>query len=400
MTEVERMLDIMEQIQKIQEHTRSIYDAQAKYYETTGELQGVIAYYELEKKAIADQNATLEANIKDIEAQMYAKQAEVAAMSTSSEAYETAAKDLEKLQSTHQSYTKELLSNKTEMENLTKAIKKQQDTIRDMEIDLRKTIYQAIEDREALIERKLQGRITLENEILDLIQKRYEKERDMILENSQAQIDALESERDLLAEQLQLRREQAEEQDKAAQLAELETQYERIVADPTRRKEALDIQKQIKNLREEMAWDLAEKEVEAQQKSIDDQITSIEDYMEYVRNYYDEMFEHPQKLVAEMESIITQTDEYIIEWLKNNSEEYANVTAARATDMENAWGQMLLDMHGALKLYWDEVESIIEQGDEAIINFLVQNSADYKAAGKLQAQAYVDQWMEMLQKLA
>ena len=331
---------------------------------------------------------------------MYAKQAEVAAMSTSSEAYETAAKDLEKLQSTHQSYTKELLSNKTEMENLTKAIKKQQDTIRDMEIDLRKTIYQAIEDREALIERKLQGRITLENEILDLIQKRYEKERDMILENSQAQIDALESERDLLAEQLQLRREQAEEQDKAAQLAELEAQYERIVADPTRRKEALDIQKQIKNLREEMAWDLAEKEVEAQQKSIDDQITSIEDYMEYVRNYYDEMFEHPQKLVAEMESIITQTDEYIIEWLKNNSEEYANVTAARATDMENAWGQMLLDMHGALKLYWDEVESIIEQGDEAIINFLVQNSADYKAAGRLQAQAYVDQWMEMLQKLA
>ena len=54
MTEVERMLDIMEQIQKIQEHTRSIYDAQAKYYEATGELQGVIAYYELEKKAIAD----------------------------------------------------------------------------------------------------------------------------------------------------------------------------------------------------------------------------------------------------------------------------------------------------------------------------------------------------------
>lgn len=140
--------------------------------------------------------------------------------------------------------------------------------------------------------------------------------------------------------------------------------------------------------------------MEAQQKSIDDQITSIEDYMEYVRNYYDEMFEHPQKLIAEMESIITQTDEYIIEWLKNNSEEYANVTAARATDMENAWGQMLLDMHGALKLYWDEVESIIEQGDEAIINFLVQNSADYKAAGRLQAQAYVDQWMEMLQKLA
>jgi len=400
MTEIERMLDIMEQIQNIQNHTKDMYASMAKYYSTTGELQGVIAYYELEKQALADQNATLEANVKDIEARMKAKQAEVAAMDTSSESYKTAASDLEKLQDTYKSYSKQLIDNKTEMESLTKAIKEQQDAIRKMEIDLRNTIYKAIEDREALIERKLQGRITLENEILDLIQKRYEKERDLILDNAQRQIDALQEERDLLSEQLQLRREQAEEEDKRAKLAELEAQYARISADPTRQKEALNIQKQITDLREEMAWDLAEKEVEAQQNAIDDQITSIEDYMEYVRNYYEDLFEHPKKLIEEMESIITQTDDYIMNWLKENSEAYANATAATQKNMANNWEQMLLDMHGALKLYWDEVEEIISKGDKAIIEFLANNSAEYKKAGKLQAQAYVDQWMEMLQKLA
>lgn len=399
-SEVERMLDIMDQIQKFQNHTKDIYSAMAKYYEGTGELQGVIAYYELEKQAIADINATLEANVKDIEAQMHAKQAEVAAMDTSSEAYKDAADDLEKLQSKHQDYTKQIINNKAELDSLTKAIKKQQDAIRQMEIDLRNTIYKAIEDREALIERKLQGRIALEDEILDLIQKRYEKERDMILENSQAQIDALEQEKDLLSEQLQLRREQAEEEDKRAKLAELEAQYARISADPTRAKEALKIQNQIKDLREEMAWDLAEKEVEAQQKSLDDQITSIEDYMDYVTKYYEDLFEHPKKLIEEMQSIITQTDDYIMNWLKQNSEEYANVTIARQQDMANNWEQMLLDMHGALKLYWDEVENIISQGDDAIINFLINNSADFKKAGALQAQAYVDQWTEQLKNLA
>lgn len=399
-TEVERMLDVMEQIQKFQGYTKDMYAAMAKYYEGTGELQGVIAYLELEKQALADVNATLEANIKDIEAQMAAKQAEIAGMAASGEAYETVAGDLEKLQSAHQNYTKQLISNKSEMDSLTKAIKKQQDTIRDMEINLRQTIYKAIEDREALIERKLQGRITLENEILGLIQKRYERERDMILENADKQIEALQKERDLLNEQLQLRREQKEEEDKAANLRELEEKYQRIVADPTRRKEALDIQSQITDLREEMAWDLAEKEVEAQQRAIDEQITSIEDYAQYVKDYYEDLFSHPKKLIAEMQEIISQTDEYIIEWLKANTEEYANVTAARQTDMVNKWEQMLLDMHGELKLYWDEVEDIIAQGDEAIINFLINNSADYKKAGKLQAEAYVDQWVEQLKNLA
>lgn len=398
-SEVERMLDVMEQIQKLQTYTKDMYSAMAKYYEQTGELQGVIAYYELERKAIADQNATLEANVKDIEAQMKAKQAEAAVMSTADEAYEQVASDLDKLQTTYQNYTKQIISNRTEMDALTKAIKKQQDAIRQMEIDIREEIYQAIEDREALIERKLQGRIELENEILDLIQKRYEKERDEILENAQMQIDALEQERDLLSEQLELRKEQAEEEDKLKQLAELEAQYQRIVADPTRRKEALKIQEQIEELREEMAWDLAEKEVEAQQKSIDEQITSIEDYMEYVEQYYEDMFEHPKKLIAEMESIITQTDDYIIDWLKSNSEEYANATEATQTNMVNNWEQMLLDMHGDIKTYWDEVEDIISQGDEAILKFLVENSANYKKAGKLQASAYVDAWMEQLYNL-
>lgn len=399
MTEVERMLDRMAQIQAIQDHTKSLYSAEASYYAQTGHLQGVIQYYEKERAAIERQNETLRANLDEMEPWLEKKKAEVESLKVSDAGYEEAAKDLKALQERHQQYTIALINNTAEVDKLTESIKEQREAIRKMEIDLRNTILEAIKDREALKKNMLQGTVETENTILDLIKKRYEKERDMILENSQRQIDALTKERDLLDEQLQKRREMAKEEDKAAKLAELEAQYARISADPTRRKEALSIQKDINELRDEMAWDLAEKEVEAQQESIDQQVESLEDYMEYINNYYEYLFEHPQQLIDEMHEIIMGTDEEIIAWLQANDEEYAKSTQATQETMVNGWKETLRQMRGELELYWDEVEEIIAGGDDYIVNFLMENSAKYREAGKLQAEAYVDEWMEQLEDL-
>lgn len=399
MTEVERMLDRMAQIQSIQGHTKSLYSAEASYYAQSGQLQGVIQYYEKERAAIERQNATLRANLDEMEPWLEKKKAEVESLKVSDARYEEAAKDLKALQERHQQYTIALINNTSEMDKLTESIKEQKDAIRKMEIDLRNTILEAIKDREALKKNILQGTVETENTILSLIKKRYEKERDMILESSQRQIDALSKERDLLDEQLQKRREMAEEEDKAAKLAELEAQYVRIAADPTRQKEAMSIQKEINELRDEMAWDVAEKEVDAQQESIDQQVESLEDYMEYIENYYEYLFEHPQQLIDEMREIMMGTDEEIIAWLQANDEEYAKSTQATQETMVNGWKETLRQMRGELELYWDEVEEIVAGGDDYIIDFLTENSAKYREAGKLQAEAYVDEWKKQLQDL-
>lgn len=399
-SEIEMMLDAMAQVQKLYEYQRNMFQTEQNYYQQTGELQGVILYLKKEGEVLLGQNKVLEENVAQIEKLMATKREELNSLSQSSEEYEQAASDLKNLQDRHQEYTKQLIDNRTQIDKLNKSIKDQNDAIRNMEIDLRNTILQAIKDREALNDRMLQGTITTENTIMELIQKRYEKERDLILESTQKQIDALKEERDLLSEQLQLRKEQADMQDKAAKLADLEAKYARIVADPTRRNEALNIQDQIAKLRDEMGWESAERELKASQQSIDNQVSSLEDYVEYVQNWYNQLFEHPQKLVEEMQSIIVLADEDILSWLQANSDEFADATAASQQNMINGWTEMLMNMHGEIKTYWDEVEQIIAGGDEAVIQFLVENSADYREAGKLQAQAYVDQWMEKLNKLA
>ena len=399
MTEVERMLDIMSQVNTIQSGQYNYYQSQQKYYQQTGQLQGVIAYMQREKDLLDAQNKTLDDNIVRIEKYMAEKKAELAQLSITDEEYEEVADDLDKLQKAHQSYTKQLVDNKTSVESLTQAIKEQRDKIRSMEIDLRNTIRKAIEDREKRTEDMLKREIEMENTILDLITKRYEKERDEIIDSTKRRIDLLNDEKTLLSEQLQMRKDQADQEDKLVKLKELEVKYQRIVADPTRQKEALSIRKEIEELRKEMAWDAAEKEVEAQQEALDQQINSLEDYITYVQEYYEDLFEHPTKLIEEMKSILTQTDEEIIAWLKKNDESYAKSTENTQNEMVKSWQKTLDDMHGIIKTYWDEVEQIIAQGDDYIIEFLKENSADYREAGKLQAEAYVDEWQKKLDDL-
>ena len=399
MSEIEKMLDLMEQIQDIRKHQMDMISAQRDYYQEAGYLSMVIKSYETERNAVEENSKVLEDNVQKIESLLSAKQQEVAAMSTSDKKYEQAAEDLKSLQKAHQDYSKELLENKTSIEEFNNAIRDMQNEIRDMEIDLRNTILEAIEDREELNERMLQGRIDVENEILDVIKERYEKERDLAIQTAESKIEALEAESEALDKQLQKRKELADQEDKQLKLAQLQAKLERISADPTRRKEELELRKEIQELRDEMAWDLAEQEVEAQQESIDQQIESLEDYIEQVEDYYEDLFEHPQKLLEELKSIMMKTDDEILDFLKQNNEEYANSTDAMQQDMVNGWNEMLMDMHGSIKTYWDEVEQIIAGGDDAIIEFLKQNSADYKSAGKLQAEAYVDQWKQQLEDL-
>ena len=260
-------------------------------------------------------------------------------------------------------------------------------------------IEQVILDREALNKRMLEGQIDVENELIDVITRRYEKERDQLIELAEAKRDALNEELTALDEQLAARKKLSEEEDKAKELAEKEAQLARISTDPTRKKEELKLRQEIADLREEMAWDIAEDEVDAQKKAIESQIESLDDYIEYVENYYEELLNNPRKLIEELKELLSQSDAEIIDWLVKNHEDYETATDATRENMRRGWQEMLDDMRGHTTTYWKEVEEIIAGGDDAIIQFLKDNCQDYKEAGKLQAEAYVDEWKKKLEDL-
>ena len=399
-TEVERMLDLMDQRVDIRSHQQDIYSAYADLFEEQGKLQGVIAYHEKEAKALNAENKALEEDITKIEKWIAIKTAELAKLDQSSEDYQTVADDLDRLQQAHQDYTKKLIENNESIEKLKNSIKDIKDEIRDMQISLRQTIYDAIEDRENKIKNMLSGEVDMENTIIDLLKQRQEEEHNLSTSLADERIAALEKERDLIDEELNARKEQAEKEEELAKLHDLETKLNRISADPTRMKERMDLEKQIAEMRNDMAWEAAEAEAKARQDSIDEQIANIEKYKEHLEKYYEDLANNPDALIAAMKEILGGSDSEIIEWLKNNDQAFAQATDANQKQMVNNWQDMLDTMHGRVKTYWDEVEQVIAGGEEHIIDFLKENSEEFAQAGKLQAEKYVDEWKKAIEDIA
>lgn len=381
----EKLITRMTEGLTLSDHARDLAQQAQAYYEVRRELQGVIRYQEVERRLVEEENVTLQGYLTSLEEQM--------------KKTKQGSEDFQKLAAQHQEYSLRLMKNKTDVENLTKAIKEQNDKIRQMEIDLRNTVLQAIEDREAREERMLNGRIKMENEMLALLKKRYEKERDEILETADLRKQALEDEKSAIDELLDARKKQEKSDERLEQIAELEAKISRITADPTRQKEAASLREELSKLRNDLAWEEAENEAEAQKEALDEQITNIEDYKKYVQEYYEELLNNPRKMIEEVSELLESTDGAMLEWLKENSEEYQKATDATQQNMLNGWQNTLMDMRGSVEVYWEEVENIIAQGDDAIIAFLKEHSAAYAEAGKLQAQAYVDEWMDQLEAL-
>lgn len=217
---IQKMLDRMDEEQGFESHYRKMAQLAQGYHEARGEIQSVILYLEKEKVLVAGNTDTLRGYVDALETQIEKKQAELSKYKEGSKKYKQAVVDLEALQEAHEQYSEELLQNMTDLEDLQTQIDEWHDTVREMEIDLRELIHEAIMDREELNQRMLEGRIDLENELIDVLTQRYETERDELLELAEMKKEALNEELAMLDEQLEARKKLAEQDDRAAELAE------------------------------------------------------------------------------------------------------------------------------------------------------------------------------------
>lgn len=398
-SKVQKMLDEMEKSMDNMEYRRDIQQLAQDIYEAEGAYQSLLESYAKEKQLIREENSELKKNVALIEEQLEIKRAELATLKEGTDKYEEAASDIEALEEAHKEYSKQLLENEKDLYALDDAIEDVYDDIRQAEIDVYDMIQGVLEDIEGREEAMLEARADMENEVLDIIKQRYEEERDAAIETAEAKRDALQEEIDKIDELLNARKKLEEEQDTLEEIASLEAKIARISADPTRAKEAAELRTQLDDLRKERAWTLAEDEAEAQKKSVQNQIDSLDEYIQYVEDYYEDLFEHPQKLIAEMEEIMQQTDEEILAFLQENNEEYAAASAANQQVMVNTWQNTLDDMRGKYKNYSEEVEEILKMSNEEIIQWMKDNSTEYQEAGKAQAEAYVKEWTDKLDEL-
>lgn len=385
---LQRISDTMSQLSTITDR----YDSQGYYTAEADALEKMNALLE-------EQSDILRKKIDEAKARLPSLYEELKNATPDTEAYEKIQGRIEDIQDAVVDWTQKLEENTSSVISNKQKIEDLYDSIRDLEIDLENEILEAIENREEKQQTMLKARISMEETILDILKEQAEKAEKEITDSIDKQIDALNKEKDAVSEILNKRKEQADQEDKLKELQELQAKYARISADPTRAKEAKSILDDIRDLQKEIAWSQTENEAEEQQKSIDQQIESLEDYKEEVEKYYEDLLENPRNFIEQVESVMKMSREEILKWLEENSEDYKNSLDDSREDMRQGWEDTLDEMNGIVESHWDEVQEIIKGGDEAIIKFLKENASKYEEASKLQQESYLKGWRETLDNI-
>lgn len=105
------------------------------------------------------------------------------------------------------------------------------------------------------------------------------------------------------------------------------------------------------------------------------------------------------QMMLDVEKQVNTSIGKIVTWLQNSDSEYAKSTAAKKQSMTSAWTETMSALLGITFFGWGIIEDIIMGGDDAIIKYLKDNHPDYKDAGKLQAEAFVGEWLAKLAEL-
>lgn len=390
------LLDEMTKVQDEMDNKLKLIDLKREFHDIRGEIQGVIAYTKLEGDTLKEQNVVLESNVAKLKEQIDEKQSVIDKNKSSSTAYKQAAKDLEELNKAHKEYTERLLENINRLEEITLEMEKLQEEARQTTISVQELIRDTLEGKRKYEREMLDGTVALEDEIVEIIKKRYEKEQEMTIEAAEARQEALRAEIDEIDELISAREKLLNKEKESEEIAELQAKIARISADPTRRKEMMELQSQLAEKQKQQAWDTYEEELQAQKDSLNKQIDNIDDYMDYVNEYYEDLFEHPKKLIAEMREIIKQSDSEIIEWLKANTEEWSDYTEAKMQQTEEDWQEMINTMRGVTETYQKEIEEIMSWTNEEIITWLKQNNVDFQTATKEQQDSFLYTWKQTL----
>ncbi len=188
------------------------------------------------------------------------------------------------------------------------------------------------------------GVISAQELVLDAVRARVRAEYEANKKIIQDKIKHLEEEKRLLREAYNARQQEKDEQKKQERLKELEERFNKISLDNSGmfEKEKLDLSQQMEQLREEIYEDSLLKEIEAQEEALDSRIEKLQQEEEALDEHFKAMEESMQE-------------------------------------------------------YWDEVENIMQGSQKSITDFLKEHSDEYKKAGKLQKEAFLEGWGDTIE---
>lgn len=305
--EVRKFLESLEYVDAVAEFNHRLNQLNQEYAELTGNTNELIKLKIQERNIYREINALYTSNINKIKAQM-------SKYSSTSEEYKT-------LEAAIREYTLAIKENELAIENINKALEEHDRTLREKVIEAENLVLKAVRER---------------------ARKQYEIERKALDDR----IALLEKEKKLLREEYNRRKEDKEAEDLHKKLLQVQEEYNRIALDNSGmyEKRKQELVKEMLELQEQIYENSLEKQIADKEQAIDAEINQLQ----FERDMLDAHFQA----------------------------------------MEESYTQ-----------YWLDVENIMQMSQDRIIQFLIENSEEYRRAGELQRQAYLEGWGELFKEV-
>lgn len=158
-----------------------------------------------------------------------------------------------------------------------------------------------------------------------------------------------------------------------------------IEMDSTRTKDAKEMRKKIADLEKEIANDSMQDQVDAQVEAIDDQEKALDDYVNYHEEDLNDMLNNAQNFADEVNRIMSMSHDDMMQWLKDNDENYLNSLDDVREQMLQSWDDTWKQMKGIVDTYWDEINSILSSKDK-FMEYMKQSDSYINASKDEQAQ--------------
>lgn len=187
------------------------------------------------------------------------------------------------------------------------------------------------------------GVISAQELVMDAVKARAKAEYEANQKIIRDKIDFLNKEKQLLSDAYNARKQEQEEQKKQERLAELEKRYNKLKLDNSGmfENEKLNLSKEIESLKEEIYEDSLAKEQQRQEEAIDKEIEKYENELQMLQDHYSQMEESMQEYWLEVDNIMKGSQESIIEFLKANSDEYKKAGKLQREAFLEGWGDTI-----------------------------------------------------------
>lgn len=290
------------------DHAQKMLEYAATYYEQNGFLTKQI-------KALQKQKALIEGYLPKLQQMIQKVRNAISGQKVGSEDWKKLAGQLNKLE---EKYAELLNKNAA----LVKQIRQIRIKIKQLVVDVENSINDTIEADEQAQSSMLDGRVQMEQTILDAIRQRYQEEWDLIKKDLQNKKKALQEQMSLIDERLQKRKNAQDQAAKYEELSKLKQQLAMVQADGNRTADAAKIRDQISELEKQIGWDIAQRQAEAQKAVLQAQLDGYESYEQTGQQDLQAFLQDANNFTDQINDVMQSGYAGIMSWLETNVRAY------------------------------------------------------------------------------